>query len=130
MIDTIYRLSLWRYGDFKIEGFEVVKKTKKTVIIKVYHNVGDGFREAYCETRYNLKSKEYVFYDTLKEAKHSAENVIANRLAYYNTRVDEIRARLQEVCKHKAITGPSLGNKCVRCDFRVLNPEEYTSGGG
>lgn len=129
MIDVIYRLSLWRYGDYKIEGFEVVKKTKNTVIIKVYHHDG-GFEGAYCETRYSLKSKEYVFYDTLKEAKHSAENVIVNRLAYYNTRVDELRGRLQDVCKHKAITSPSLGNKCVRCDFQVPNPEEYTSGGG
>lgn len=129
MGDKIYRLNLWRLGNFKIDILEVVKRTDKTVVVRIYHDVGDGFQDAFCENRYALKSNEYTFYDTLKKAKHVATNVIANRLAYYNERAEELQKRLQEVCEHKEITGPLCGNKCVRCDFQVSNPEEYTSGG-
>ena len=129
MSDKIYRLDLWRYGEFKIKMFEVVKKTAKTVTIREAHDPGDGFKNAYSEYRFNLKSADYIFYDTMKEAKHAAENAICNRVAYHLERAEELKARLQEVCKHKAINGPLLGNKCVRCDFEVPNPEEYCHGG-
>jgi len=118
--DIVYRLDLWPLGDFKIEKFEVVKKTKKTVTIK----------GSYCEKRYNLKSGDYEFFSTLEKAKLATANIISNRLAYHSERSNELRRRLQEVCQHREINSPFLGSKCTRCDFQVPNPEEYSNGGG
>ena len=124
MTDKIYRLDLWRFGIFKIQAFEVMKRTKKTVILKMYHAPGRK-SDGHYESRYSLVSKDQAFYDTEKEAKLAAENVIVNRMAYYNERVDELLVRLQEVCSHKAI---DCNGKCTRCKFRVPNPDDYCNG--
>lgn len=127
MSDTIYRLDLWRFGEFPIKAFEVVSRTPKTVVVKIYHS--DNKKDGYCENRYYLFSGDYAFFDTLGEVNLAAENVIVNRLRYEEERVETLRARLQEVCQHKAITSPAIGGRCVRCDFEVLNPEDYCDGG-
>lgn len=128
MSNTIYRLNLWRFGSFKIKEFEVVKKTSRTVVVKMFDS--DGMAGGYYESRYALVSRNYLFFDNLEDANRAAENVITERLRYEESRVDELRIRLQEVCRHKAITSPIKGGRCVRCDFAVPNPEDYTSGGG
>lgn len=126
MSDVIYRIELWRFGNFPIEAFEVAKRTSKTVVVKMYNNpnrMSDGYRE----WRYHLKSGDYIFFDTLKEAKHATENIVANRMQVSIARTAELRKRLQEVCKHKNIDMPS--ERCCRCDYRVPNPEDYCDGG-
>ena len=83
MADKIYRLDLWRFGDFKVRCFDVVKRTETTVVIKLLNAPGrksDGFYES----RYSLKSKDHAFYDTEQAANLAAENIIVNRIAYYN----------------------------------------------
>lgn len=129
MSEKIYRLNLWRHGTYKIQIFEVVKRTKKTVTIRQYHEVGDGFRDAHSNYRYALRSQDYAFFDTMKNAKRASENLIVNRIACLNERIGELRERLVHVCRHHEITGPMQGNKCTRCDFPVPNPEDYQNGG-
>ncbi len=127
MSDKIFRLKMWRFGAFETEEFEVVKRTSKTVVIRIYHEVGDGFRDRFCDTRYNLVSNDYAFYNTKKEVNLAAENVIVNRITYYHERANELLERLKEVCSHRAIDNKG---RCTRCTFRVLNPDDYCNGGG
>lgn len=127
MTDLIYRLDLWRFGNFSIETFEVVSRTPQTVVIRVYNNP-DRPSEGCRNNRYKLRSQDYVFLDTLEKANVAAANVVANRMQASISRTAELRERLQEVCEHKAITGPSDG-RCIRCNFKVPNPEEYRDGG-
>jgi len=124
MPEFIYRIKTWRFGLYPIEKLEVVKKTEKTVVVKIKNAWGQGETS---EDRYALESRDYQFFDTLKEAEHVAENLVANRMQESITRADKLRERLQEICKHKAI---NIGGKCIRCDFRVSNPQDYTNGGG
>lgn len=126
-LDKIYRLNLWRFGNFKVKEFEVIKKTEKTVVIRMYHNDEDD--GGFSDSRYTLRSREYAFFDNLEDANRAAENVITERLRYEETRVQELRERLQEVCRHRTITSPMNGGKCIRCDFKVPNPEDYCNGG-
>ena len=80
MADKIYRLDLWRFGDFKVQCFDVVKRTEKTVVIKLLNAPGRK-SDGYYESRYCLKSKDHAVYDTEKAAKHAAEHIIVNRIA-------------------------------------------------
>ena len=123
MSSFIYRVKTYRFGLYPIKKLEVVKKTEKTVTVKEFGWGGKG-----CENRHALVSQNYQFFDTLKKAELATENLVANRMRESIARTDELRERLQEVCKHKAITGPSDG-RCIRCNFKVPNPEEYCDGG-
>jgi len=125
MTDTIYRVKIRRYHLCPIEKLEVVRRTAKTVtvILKDFWHKGKN-----CESRYSLESQDYLFFDTLKEAENVAENIITNRMQESITETEELRERLQEICKHVAINSPSDG-RCCRCDFRVTNPEDYCNGG-
>ena len=116
------------FGKFPIETFEVVSRTPKTVVVKVLYEP-DSPSDGHSENRYNLRSGDYIFLDTLEKAKLAASNVIANRMQIAISRTAELRERLQEVCDHRAITGPAKGERCIRCDFEVPNPEEYCDGG-
>jgi len=124
--DKIYRVNLWRFGTFGIDTFDVVKRTAKSVKIKVVDI--DRFGDHSYTTTHRLSSRDYAFFDTMEDAERAAENVITLRLRYEEDRVEKLRTRLQEVCRHKAITGPSDG-RCVRCNFKVPNPDDYRSGG-
>lgn len=126
MTDDIYRLDLWRFGDFKIQTFEVVKRTEKTIVVKMYHAPGRK-SDGYYKSRYSIISKDHAFYDTEKEANFAAENVIVNRMEYYRGQADRLLERLKEVCSHKAI---DVKGKCIRCDIYVANPDDYSNGGG
>ena len=126
MAEVTYRIDLWRFGNYPIKAFEVVSQTPKTVVIRVYYKSESS--EGFCDSRYSLRSKDYAFFDTQEKAEHATENLVVNRMRESIARTDELRERLQEVCKHKAITGPSDG-RCIRCNFKVPNPEEYCDGG-
>lgn len=124
MTDFIYRVKVRSYSLCPIEKLEVVKRTAKqvTVIIEDFWIKGES-----TESRYSLESLDYQFFDTLKEAENVAENIISHRMQESITKTESLRERLQEICKHKGINN---SGKCIRCDFRVPNPEEYLGYGG
>ena len=120
MAEMIYCVCLRKFGTYKIQELEVFKRTEKTVTVQM------NYDSKPC--RYFLDSVDRAFFDTMAEAVNKAIEKITDRLKYHDEWVNKLTVRFQELCEHKAITGPSDG-RCVRCNFKVPNPEDYCDGG-
>ena len=125
-----HRLNLWRFGNYKIDTFDVVKQTAKTVTVRTPYDVGEGFAQTFRDDKYNLLSQDYAFFDTLEKAERVAVRLVSARIEHYEAEVKMLKRRLQEVCPHIAITNPQRDSRCTKCNLAVTNPNDYTAGGG
>lgn len=129
-ITYIYMVNLWRHDNLKISRHEVAKKTASFVILRVYPDkwdIEDGVVDPW-ESRFRLVSRDHKFFDTTEEAEAFVVETSIERIEHYDGIVSALKKRLQEVCKHVAITGPS-DERCTVCNFKVPNPDDYCNGG-
>lgn len=120
MVDFVYSVCMNKFGVYEIEKHEVFNRTEKTVTVKM------DWDSKPC--RYFLDSVDRSFFDTMEKAVAEATEKITDRLKYHEEWIKRLTDRFQELCEHKAITGPSDG-RCVRCNFKVPNPDDYCNGG-